>query len=75
MCAYLDRLQAMALLKELVANKVVEPTYIHVSLRRLDDYLIQIKCDNNEEIEVFAKNHGLTVIEDKERKYLVIFKP
>ena len=75
MWAYLDRLQAMALLKELVANKVVEPTYIHVSLRKPDDYQIQIKCDNNEEIEVFAKNHGLTVIEDKQRKYLVIFKP
>ena len=75
MGTYLDRLQAMALLKELVANNLVEPTYVHVSLRKLDDYQIQIKCDYNNEIDVFAKKHGLTIIEVKERKYLVIFKP
>jgi hypothetical protein len=65
----------MGLLKELVANNLVEPTYIHVSQRKLDDYQIQIKCDYNSEIEVFAKKHGLTITEDKERKYLVIFEP
>jgi hypothetical protein len=35
-----------------------------------------MKCDYNmEEIEAFAGKHGLTIKEDKERKYLVIFKP
>jgi hypothetical protein len=72
---HLDRLEAMGLLKELVTNNLVEPTYIHVSLRKHDDYQIQIKCDYNKEIELFAKKHGLTIIEDKEQKYLVIFKP
>ena len=75
MGTYLDRTQAMALLKELVANNLVEPTYVHVSLKKLDDYQIQIKCDYNNQLEVFAKKHGLTIIEDKERKYLTIFKP
>jgi hypothetical protein len=70
----LDRFEAMAILKELMAKKLIEQTYLHVSLRKLDDYQIQIKCDYNNEIEVFAKNHGLTIKEDEERKYLVIFK-
>ena len=74
MGTYLDRPQAMGLLKELVAKNLVEPTYVHVSLRKLDDYQIQIKCDYKSEIEVFAKKHGLTIIKDKERKYLTIFK-
>ncbi len=70
----LNRLEAMSLLKELVAINLVDPTYLHVSLRKLDDYQIQIKCDHNKEIEMFAKKHGLKIEEDKERKYLVIYK-
>jgi hypothetical protein len=50
-----------------------------VNIIRKDDnshYQIQIKCDyNKEEIEKHAKKHGLTIEEDKERKYLVIYKP
>ena len=75
MGVHLNRLEAMSMLKELVANNLVEPTYIHVSLKKLNDYQIQIKCDHNSEIEVFAKKHGLKIEEDKERKYLVIFEP
>jgi hypothetical protein len=66
----------MALLAELVANNLVEPTYIHVSLRRIDHYQIQIKCDYYKtEMEAYAKKHGLTIEMDKERKYMVIYKP
>jgi hypothetical protein len=72
----MDRVEAMALLKELVASNLVEPTYFHVSLRKLDHYQIQIKCDYyKSEIEAYAKKYGLTIEEDKERKYMVIFKP
>jgi len=66
----------MAMLKELVSNNLVEPSYVHICLRKPNHYQIQIKCDYNKvEIEAHAKKHGLTIIEDKEKKYCFIFKP
>ncbi len=73
--ALLNRLEALAMLKDLVDNDLVEPSY--VSMVQLDskNYQIQIKCDYNKpKIEAHAKKHGLKITEDKERKYLVIFK-
>jgi len=72
----LDRLQAMAMLKELVANNLVDPSYVSIGKRSPTNYQIQINCDyNKKEIEAHAKKHGLTIEEDKEKKYLFIFKP
>ena len=72
----LDRLQAMAMLKELVDNDLVEPSYVSMVQAKPNHFQIQIKCDYNKmEIERHAKKHGLTIIEDKARKYLTIFKP
>jgi hypothetical protein len=73
---HLDRQQAMAMLKELVANNLVEPSYVSITERKPNDYQIQIKCDYNpKEIEEYAKKHGLTIEEDRERRYFLIFKP
>jgi hypothetical protein len=73
---YLDRLQAMALLKELVAKDLVDSSYVNISIRKPNHYQIQIRSDNNKkEIEKHAFKNGLTVEEDKEQKYLTIYKP
>ena len=72
----MDRLEAMAMLKELIADDLVNPDYVSMVQVKPDNFQIQIKCDYNKvEIEAHAKKHGLTIEEDKERKYLVIFKP
>ncbi len=72
----MNRLEAMAMLKELVEADLVEPSYIQVMLRKPEHYQVKIRCDYNKtEIEKHAKEHGLTIIEDKKRKYLVIYKP
>jgi hypothetical protein len=72
----LNRLQAMAMLKELVDNNLVDPSYVSLGKRTPTNYQIQIKCDyNKKEIEAHAKKHGLTIEEDKEKLYLLIFKP
>ena len=66
----------MALLKELVANYLVDPSFVNICERKPNHYQIQIKCDyNRKEIDEHAKKHGLTIEEDKEKKYLLIFKP
>ncbi len=73
---HLDREQALSILRELASKDLVEPSFLHISERMPNHYQIQIKCDYKKiEIEEFAKKHGLTIIEDKERKYLIIFKP
>jgi hypothetical protein len=73
---HLDREQAMAILKELVAMDLVEPSFVHISEMITNHYQIQIKSDyNREKIEEHAKKQGLIIKEDKERKYLMIFKP
>ena len=65
----------MTMLKELVNEDLVDPSYVSISLRKPNHYQIQIKCNYNKKgIEVHARKYGLTIEEDKEQKYLVIFK-
>jgi len=72
----MDRKEALAMLKELIAEDLVDPSYVNVSKRTPNHYQIQIRCDyNKKEVEAHAKKYGLTIEEDKERKYLVIYKP
>lgn len=72
----MDRPQAMAMLKELVANNLVDPSFVNICERKPNHYQVQIKCDyNGKEIEEYARKHGLTIEEDKEKLYLLIFKP
>jgi hypothetical protein len=71
-----DRPQAMAMLKGLVANNLVDPSFVNICERKPNHYQIQIKCDyNRKEIERICKKCGLTIENDKEKKYLLIFKP
>lgn len=73
---HLDRKEAIALLRELVTCDLVEPSWVSVEERKPNHFQLQIKCDYNKtELEAYAKKHGLTIIDDKERKYLIIFKP
>ena len=53
----MNRLEAMAMLKKLVAANLVNPDYVNVIRRdKNSHYQIQIKCDyNKEEIEKYAK--------------------
>jgi hypothetical protein len=72
----LNRLEAMALLKELVASDLVNPDYVSLHKEKSESYQIQIKCGYNEaRIKQYAKNNDLIITEDKERKYLFIYKP
>ncbi len=70
-----DRVEAMALLKELVAINLVDSSFINMLQREPNQYQLQIKGEYfKSRIEEYAKQFGLSIEEDKERKYLVIFK-
>jgi len=72
----LDRQQAMALLKELVAeNLIVDPTHIAICLSTPDNYQIQIKEELNlNKLIEFAQRNDLAIEEVKEEKYVRIYK-
>ncbi len=71
----MDRREAMSMLKELVANDLVEQSYVSISERIPTQFQIQIKCDyNRDQIFKFAEEKGLTIVEDKDQKYLVIYR-
>ncbi len=70
-----NRVEAMALLKELVAVNLVDPSFINMLQREPNHYQLQIKGEYfRSGLEEYAKRFGLSIEEDKERKYLVIFK-
>jgi hypothetical protein len=70
-----NRAEAMTLLKELVAQDLVDPSYVNISKRTTNHYQIQLKCDyNRKEIVAFAKKNNLVFEEDKEKKYIVIYR-
>ncbi len=49
----MDRLEAMVMLKELVSNDLVDPSYISMVQATPNRFRIQIKCDySNQEIEL-----------------------
>ncbi len=72
----MDRAEAIKLLKDLVAQDLVDPSYINISKTIPKHYQIKIKCDyNRKELMAFAKKNNLTIREDKEQKYSVIYRP
>ena len=71
----MDRAEAMSMLKDLVTKDLVEPSYIHILESEPKHFQIQIKCNyKRNEITEFAKTRGLTIKEDVEKKYLVIYR-
>jgi hypothetical protein len=70
----MKREEAVALLKELEADHLIQPSLIHIQRRTPDNYKLQMKGDfSYQEIETFLKNRGFSCEENKE-DYLTIFK-
>lgn len=72
----LDRKETIAILKKLVAEDLVEPSYVSMQERKPHHYQIQIKSNYKKtRVQEFAKNNSLAIEEDKGKKYLIIYKP
>jgi hypothetical protein len=72
----LDRVEAISILKELVARNLVEPSFVSVDRRTLGRYQLKLKGNYYEvDILLFARDNGLVIEADKDQKYLVIYKP
>ncbi len=70
------REQAVALVKELVGNNLIQTTWLLIEKRTPDSYQLKFKGDwDHCSLDDFLKNRNLSIEENKEKQYLVIFKP
>ena len=69
----MKRAEAVALLKELVAEQLIQPSLVLLEQRSPDRYQLQIKGSYNfQEIEMFVKNRFSL---EECRGYLIFNKP
>ena len=68
----LDRKEAVALLKELGVEQLIQPSLVLVEKRKTDSYQLKIKGSYDlKQITIFLKNKGFRLEENED--YLVIF--
>ena len=72
----MDRKEAATVLLELIDSHLVDPTYIDVKLRKPEQYQIRIESSYDPQgIKEYAEKNNLAIEQDKEQKYLFIYKP
>ena len=70
----MKRTEAVALLKELEAEQLIQPTLVLIEQRCPDRFQLQIRGDfNRQQIEIFLKKRHFSF--EMNNDYLVIFKP
>ena len=69
----MDRREAVALLKELGTEHLIQPSLVLIKQRTPDSYQLEIKGNyDSQRIEEFLNNKGFSYEENKD--YLIIFK-
>ena len=72
----MKRAEAVALLKELGEEHLIQPSLVSIEQRKPDGFELCIKGFYDLElITAFIRKFDLTVKEDKTKGYLCIFKP
>ena len=70
----MDRKEALALLKELGTQQLIQPSLVLIEKRNNDCCQLKIKGDNDlKQITIFLKNRGFSL--EKNMDYLIIYKP
>jgi len=71
----MKRVEAVALLKELSAEHLIQPSSVRIELRKPDSYQLCVKGDlDREGIEDFLQKNAF-IFEEDPRKGLCIFEP
>jgi hypothetical protein len=68
------RAQAIAVLKELVANGLIDTVWVSIEERKPNSFELRVKgnCDRSL-IDPFLQKHNLSLEENKEKGWLVIY--
>jgi hypothetical protein len=71
----LDRKEATALLKELMAKDLIDPSWVSISERSPNQFQLQFKNVNDaQKLEAFTRSHNLVIEVNKNRGYILIYK-
>ncbi|MGD0644795.1 MAG: hypothetical protein ABSA75_07810 [Candidatus Bathyarchaeia archaeon] len=69
----MKRTEAICLLKELVAEQLIQPSLVLIEQKSPDGYQLQIKGDYDfQQIEMFVKDRFSL---EESKGYLILFKP
>ena len=70
------RENAVALVKELVCNNLIQTNWLSIDRRKVDSYELRFigECERNN-LDTFLQNHNLAMEENKEKGFCIIFKP
>ena len=72
----MDRKEAVALLKELSTECLIQPSLVLIEKRKPDSYQLRIKGDYDRQlIQTFLNKKNFEFEENSDRGYLSIFKP
>jgi hypothetical protein len=72
----LKREEAVTLLKELIGNGLIETTWLSIEQRKPNKYQLSFKGNYQSPLlDPLLKKLNLAIEENKEKDYLVIFKP
>jgi hypothetical protein len=70
------REQAVALVKELVANNLIQTNWLLIERRKPDSYELKFRGDCERcLLDTFLQNRNLAMEENKEKELIIIFKP
>ena len=68
------RAQAIAVLKELVANGLIDTAWVSIEERKPNSFELRVKGNGDcSLIDPFLQKHNLTLEENKEKGWLVIY--
>jgi hypothetical protein len=72
----MKRENAVALVKELVANNLIQTNWLSIDRRKVDSYELRFRGDCERlELDTFLQNRNLAMEENKEKGFCIIFKP
>ena len=70
----MDRGEAVALLKELVAANLLDAVWVAIG-RKNTGFSVEIKSESCESLKEFLENKNLLIEEDKEKGFCIIYQP
>lgn len=70
----MERREAVALLKELMACQLADFSWVSIVKKSDDDYRLEIKSTYCETLREYAANNNLAIEENNEKGYCTIYK-
>ncbi|HEX7482055.1 MAG TPA: hypothetical protein VF350_01120 [Candidatus Bathyarchaeia archaeon] len=66
----------MSVVKELVYNNLIQTNWLSIDRRKVDSYELRFRGDCVRlELDTFLQNRNLSMEENKEKGFCIIFKP